>query len=413
MESTLRAERGPVSATKWIIALALLITMLLPVILLAAKGDLPAPTSIQGFKDFVNALSVPELSLPFFFLPLFIGMFVFYQEWTDPRFIVPAAVLFTVVYFGSMAIDHNYYEILSKADNVPISMMIFGCGFFIWLAMRQGAINDQRMVAGLPLLEEDKDDKVLVWPDLVYTEMICIILGSVVLLVWSILLPAPLESPANPAGPPNPSKAPWYFLGLQEMLVYFDPWMAGVVLPGMIITGLIALPYIDTNPKGNGYYTLMQRKFAISTWMFGFLILWVVLIFFGTFLRGPNWNFFGPYEAWDAIFQPAATNIQLSDLFWNGANIKPLKIGLSGDLPGNMFVRELPGILFTIFWVLVLPVILARTIMRRLYTQMGAIRFYIMAVHLVIMAMMPLKMGLRWTLNLKYFVYLPELNLNL
>ena len=114
------------------------------------------------------------------------------------------------------------------------------------------------------------------WPDLVYTELISLILCSVVLIVWSIVLKAPLEQPANRSVTPNPSKAPWYFLGLQEMLVYFDPWLAGVVLPGLIIVGLIAIPYIDKNPKGNGYYTFNERKAEITIFLFGFVILWVV-----------------------------------------------------------------------------------------------------------------------------------------
>jgi len=105
---------------------------------------------------------------------------------------------------------------------------------------------------------------------------------------------APLEQPANPAATPNPSKAPWYFLGLQEMLVYYDPWYAGVVLPTIIIVGLMAIPYIDLNPKGNGYYTFAERKFSISIFLFGYLALWVFMIITGTFLRGPGWNFFGP-----------------------------------------------------------------------------------------------------------------------
>ena len=109
-------------------------------------------------------------------------------------------------------------------------------------------------------IEKAESDRVWVWPDLVYTELISLILCSVLLIVWSIFLKAPLEQPANPANTPNPSKAPWYFLGLQEMLVYFDPWLAGVVLPGLIIAGLIAIPYIDKNPKGNGYYTFNERK---------------------------------------------------------------------------------------------------------------------------------------------------------
>src|SRR5262245_43003655 len=116
-------------------------------------------------------------------------------------------------------------------------------------------------------------DKIHCWPHLVRNEFICSVLVSAGLLIWSLLIDAPLEEPANTSKTPNPSKAPWYFLGLQEMLVYFDPWMAGVVLPTLIIIGLMVIPYIDTNPKGNGYYTYRERKFAINTFLFGFTIL--------------------------------------------------------------------------------------------------------------------------------------------
>ncbi len=368
------------------------------------KAPLESPMW-DGVKDFVNALSVPEISLSFIFLPAFVAMIVLYRWWTKPVIFALISALFCVAYFGAMLIDGDYFAIIRKPDNVPITMMLIGVGYCLWLAFRQAALNDERIKAGKPLLHEDKDDKVLVWPDLVYSEMLCLIIASVVLVVWAILLAAPLESPANPAGPPNPSKAPWYFLGLQEMLVYFDPWMAGVLLPTMIITGLIAMPYIDTNPRGNGYYTLAQRPFAITLWLFGFIVLWVVLIVFGTFLRGPNWNFFGPFEYWDSHLSVPLTNINMSDFFWT--------FGLKQPLPESPFVREISGIVFTVLWVFVLPVLLAKTVMRRMFTQMGSLRFYILAIHLVIMAMMPLKMVLRWTVNLKYFVYLPEFNLNL
>ncbi len=389
----------------------MLIYMLLPIVFLALQGKLPMPTSVPGFKDMVNALSVPELSLPFFFVPIFVLMFVYYREWTKPVIALIVFAVFLLFYFGSMAIDKNYLAIIAKPDNVPITIMLIGTGYFMWLSLRQAALNDAALEEGRGIPGANKDDKVLVWPDLVYSELICILLATAVLVVWSILLRAPLEAPANQAGPPNPSKAPWYFLGLQEMLVYFDPWMAGVILPGMIITGLIMMPYIDTNPKGNGYYTFRERKFAIWTWMFGFLILWVVLIVFGTFLRGPNWNFFGPYEPWNAHTQVPLTNVQLSDYFWNGQKL--LGFGLDVGTPKNDFVREIPGILFTLFWVFGLPVILARTIFRRMYEQMGSWRYYIMAIHFVVLAMLPLKMFLRWTLTLKYFIYLPSINFNL
>ncbi len=125
-------------------------------------------------------------------------------------------------------------------------------------------INDSRIAQGLPNLEELEPDKTLTWPDLVYTELICMVVQTIVLVVWGIVLQAPLEQPASSTTAPNPSKAPWYFLGLQEMLVYFDPWMAGVVLPSMIIVGLMAIPYIDTNKAGNGYFTLRRPQVRLQ-----------------------------------------------------------------------------------------------------------------------------------------------------
>ena len=72
------------------------------------------------------------------------------------------------------------------------------------------------------------------------------------------------------------------------MLVYYDPWMAGVVLPSLVVVGLMAIPYIDFNKQGNGYYTIAERKFAYIIFQLGFLELWVTLIVLGTLLRGPN-----------------------------------------------------------------------------------------------------------------------------
>ena len=194
--------------------------------------------------------------------------------------------------------------------------LVFLLAFFTWLATYRAVINDDRMERGEPPLEKLDDEKMLVWPDLVYTELICMIALTAFLIFWAIWLQAPLEEPASSVKTPNPSKAPWYFLGLQEMLVYYDPWMAGVVLPSLIVVGLMAIPYIDFNKQGNGYYTIKQRKFAYIIFQFGFLELWVTLIVLGTLLRGPNWNFFGPYEYWDAHKVEALNNVNLSEYFW-------------------------------------------------------------------------------------------------
>ncbi len=154
-------------------------------------------------------------------------------------------------------------------------------------------------------------EKLDVWPHLISREFIAALLVTVVLFAWSLLVNAPLEAEANLNVTPNPSKAPWYFLGLQELLVYFDPWIAGVVLPTVIIIGLMAIPYIDVNPRGVGYWATMrwervgplplwspvERPFAVSVFMLG-VLMWFVLIFIGQYCRGPNWEWYWPWEEW-------------------------------------------------------------------------------------------------------------------
>src|SRR6202035_1667318 len=310
-------------------------------------------------------------------------------------------------FFVLSLFDPNFRQIVGKPDNVPIVMMVFLAGFFVWFAMYKARRNDLAASRGEPNFEKTEvEDRIFTWPDLVFSEFIFMIVLTVVLVVWSIVLKAPLEDPANPALAPNPSKAPWYFLGLQEMLVYFDPWLAGVLLPGLIIVGLMAIPYIDTNPKGNGYYTFRERRVEIGIFLFGWLILWSQMIVIGTFLRGPNWNFFGPYEFWDITKVDPLTNVDLSEYFW----IKLLHTGL----PGNWFVRELPGILLIGFYFFALPVLLSKVKrLRRYYEKMGAPRFYIGIVLFLVMMLLPIKMYCRWLFNLKYFIHIQEYFFNI
>jgi len=176
------------------------------------------------------------------------------------------------------------------------------------------------------------------------------------------------------------------------------------------------MPFIDVNPKGNGYYTVRERPFALATWLFGFLILWVVLIFFGTFLRGPNWSFFGPYEFWDPHKSEALNNIDVSHIAWQtllGRARPTAGEHPAWPLPVLAIYREWLGILLVGFYLFVVPVALRATIFRRMYENMGAIRYVIMVTLLLLMALMPIKMVLRWLFNLKYFIYLPEFNANL
>jgi hypothetical protein len=304
-------------------------------------------------------------------------------------------------------LDPNFAKIVKKPDNIPIVAMLFLVGFFTWLAMWQAQKNDERTARGEKPGEASngEGEKTWVWPDLVYTELLCMVIGMIVLVIWGMAFHAPIEEPANPARTPNPSKAPWYFLGLQEMLVYYDPWLAGVVFPSLIIVGLMAIPYLDTNPKGNGYFTFAERKTEVTLFLWGFLIQWVLLVILGTFLRGPNWNFFGPYEYWDVHKLLALNNVNLSEYVW----IRFLHL----PLPQNMLVRELPGILAVLFYVVVLPGILAKTVLKRFHEKMGPWRFAVFVMLFIGMFALPIKMILRWTVNLKYIVAMPEIFFNI
>ena len=318
----------------------------------------------------------------------------------------------SLLFVGLSLTDAQFAAVVSKPDNVPIVAMVYLLAFFVWLGARQAVQNDLREAAGKEPVEKDFSQKALVWPDLVYVELIVMVVLAAVLIAWSLSIQAPLEQPADPVVTPNPSKAPWYFLGLQEMLVFFDPSIAGVTLPVLIIVGLMAIPYIDRNPKGSGYYTIGQRKFAYVAFLFGFLQLWVLLILIGTFMRGPNWSFFGLYEFRDPHKVTAINNVKLSEYFWAvwlGMSV-PQVAASSGGLAqlGTIVLREIAGLISAGAYFVVLPVVLGRTWMKRYRREMGRARYTIMILLLLMMLTLPLKMILRWTLNLSYIVSIPE-----
>jgi hypothetical protein len=229
---------------------------------------------------------------------------------------------------------------------------------------------------------EVKDDKVFAWPNLVAKEFLAAIFVTVGLLFYSYIVDAPLRELSDPGQAENPAKAPWYFLGLQEALVYFDPWYAGVVLPTIIIIGLILVPYLDNNPKGNGYYTVKERKFAVTVFIFGY-IFWYILIYIGTALRGPFWAFFWPWEQWTHDFP---TPPPLHDM--------PLPLGII-LMMGFYFAG------------LVLPVFFKRDILYK----WGFIRYVLTMGLLLTMIGTVIKMVLRLEFSIKYIIATPWINI--
>ena len=134
-------------------------------------------------------------------------------------------------------------------------------------------------------------DKVHVWPHLLIVEFVAALLMTAFITVFSVFVNAPLLELANFNETTNPSKAPWYFLGLQELLTMFHPMVAGVTIPGMGIFLLMLAPYIDRNPSNKPE----DRKFAIAL-MTVHLMFWAVLVMIGSFFRGPGFNFTFPWR---------------------------------------------------------------------------------------------------------------------
>jgi hypothetical protein len=307
---------------------------------------------------------------------------------------------------------HQLWTIVSLPDNVPIVLLLFVVPFYTWYGLRQAHAND-RLIAQLegdPAMAKTHHRKVQpykpgwakevhVWPFLLRIELLATIIVTVILMVWSITLNAPLEEPANPTLTMNPSKAPWYFLGLQEMLVYFDPWIAGVIMPSLIIVGLMVIPYIDANPLGNGYYTYKQRKFAIWTFIFGFIVLWVSMIVIGTLIRGPGWMWFWPGMTWDHNRLIFEINRDLPDIF-----------GIKNALLKNLFGLIVISIYAIAAAIGIHKLVKSTPLSRKIYARMSLLQYVTMQIFLIIMLALPVKILIRLLFRIKYVWITPWFN---
>ena len=305
------------------------------------------------------------------------------------------------------------WEIITLPDNVPIVLLILVIPFYAWYGLRQAFAND-RLIDSLetdPEMAKTHHRKtqpwkpgwareIQVWPYLLRMEFLVAIIVTFILMVWSITLDAPLEEPANPSLTMNPAKAPWYFLGLQEMLVYFDPWMAGVVLPTLILVGLMVIPYMDSNPLGNGYYTYKQRKFAIWAFCFGFIVLWLSMVVIGTFIRGPGWIWFWPGQTWDHNKLIFEANRDLPDIF-----------GITSMLGKSLFGAAVVGLFALVTALGVHKLFTWNAFNRKIYNRMSLIQYLLLQFFLVTMMLLPAKMVARLVFRIKYVWVTPWFNI--
>ena len=231
-------------------------------------------------------------------------------------------------------------------------------------------------------MKKGRGKEIFVWPDLVITEFLTAIALTIILLVWALLVNAPLLEIANPGISENPSKAPWYFVGLQELLVYFDPWIAGVMIPFIIIICLMIIPYIDNNPAGRGEYVFSVRKFALINFNIGFSI-WLLLIFTGYFLRGPNWQFYWPWESWE-------TTREIRENLWSLA-----------PLTGLLCLTAYFG----------LGMAIPRLVNPDFQRSCGTRRYMVVMTALLLMYAVPIKIFLRLVFDIKYILVTPWFNI--
>jgi menaquinol-cytochrome c reductase cytochrome b/c subunit len=190
---------------------------------------------------------------------------------------------------GAVAVQERVASVVAAppaAAGVPVGAGPGGHTQRLLTVVKSGSIQD---VKASPV------DKVHTWPHLLVAEFVASLVCLTFVFVFSMFVNAPLKELANPNQTPNPSKAPWYFLGLQELLTMFHPMIAGVTIPGVGLIVLILVPYIDKNPSNKPE----DRKFAISL-MTIHLMFWAVLVIIGSFFRGPGFNFTLPWR--DGVF---------------------------------------------------------------------------------------------------------------
>jgi hypothetical protein len=190
---------------------------------------------------------------------------------------------------GAVAVAEKVGALVSAAPSaggIPVGAGPGGHTQRLLTVVKSGSIQD---VKATPV------DKVHTWPHLLAAEFVAALACTAFLFFFSIFVNAPLLQLANPNQTPNPSKAPWYFLGLQELLTMFHPMVAGVTVPGIALFALILAPYIDKNPSNKPE----DRKFATSI-MTVHLMFWAVLVMIGSFFRGPGFNFVFPWR--DGLF---------------------------------------------------------------------------------------------------------------
>ncbi len=301
-------------------------------------------------------------------------------------------LLLTVAFLGVGLSDEVFRRLILHPERLPVVVLVLSSVAVLWLEMRRFYLPEGQS-AGVRWLDRP--------PAKLPVDAVVATAVGLVLVALVLLQPAGLGAEADPASRPDSIKAPWFFVGLQELDTYFDPWVPYFALPLLLVVGLLGLPHLETGDAAAG-----RRR---SLFLLGWLLLWLWPMAVGAVLRGPHWNAFGPFETWDPSRPAALAPRPLSEVFWI--------VWLRGFQPASWWLRELPGMLLLGGYFVLLPLALRRWKLTRgafesYLKAMGAWRFRAALTWVLAVMIVPLKMYGQWLWDIGYWIHLPELSVN-
>ncbi len=350
---------------------------------------------MRTFETIVDYLAAPPR-----FFALMLVTFLACRGWKWPWSRVGGWALFVLatLFMGAGLSDDRFRHLILHPERLPVTLLVVASMVVLWLEMRRLALS-LRGPDGES--SGDKGTERAAMPGLSPADAAAAAIVGVALAACALLQPAALGPEADPHSRPDLVKVPWFFVGLQEIESYFDPWVPYLALPLLLVAGLLGLPYLRIGDTGAGRWR--------SLFLFGWLFVWLWPMVVGALLRGPHWNAFTPFQAWDPSRPAALAPRPLSEIFWIG--------WLRGFEPASWWLRELPGIFLLGVYFVLLPLVLRRwRVTGKAYDsyrgEMGKPRFRAALACLLALMVIPLKMYSRWLLDIGYWIYLPELSFN-
>lgn len=274
-------------------------------------------------------------------------------------------------------IDH----LLHDPDALALLLLLLAVGATLIIALVAGHRRDRSEPPGGKLVDT--------WPHLLKRELIALLTVLLVLTWWAMALQIPLGTRADPRFTPTVAKAPWFFVGIQEMLQYFDAWLAGVVLPLLVIIGLCALPYIDNSEEQSGRYTLRRRPLALVV-TGALMVLWLLPMIVGQLFRSEQWTLQPAWRAPPVELAPALAPVALAEKLGLGS--------VGGQLLGGLLcLGPFAALPVSWFW-------LKR---KRWAADMGRGRVMLAGVFLLCLVGVAVKVTLQLCLDVRYLWVTP------